>query len=188
MKEQYSIFKKFISLEQAKEVENLLNKNNIDTIIGDNSPPVDVTFAGSTLRNEIEVRIKQVDFKKANSIIEKESEILIENVNSDYYLFDFTNEELYDILLKSDEWGAFDYSLAQKILIERGKSIDKNLLSSLKEERIKDLRKPEGNQKLWIIAGYIFAFLGGFFGLVIGYSLMTSKKNSSERTKGFFIF
>ncbi len=101
---------------------------------------------------------------------------MINEVDRDYYLFEFTDEELYEILLKSDEWSAFDYSLAQQILTDRGKSIDKNLLNSLKNERLKDLAKPEGNQKPWIIGGYTFAILGGFLGLIIGYFLWTSKK------------
>ncbi|NQY31490.1 MAG: hypothetical protein HRT69_18735 [Flavobacteriaceae bacterium] len=176
MNAQYSIFKKFPTLEQAQEIEKLLNDNNIETIIADNVPPVDVTFAGNTIGNEIEIRIKQLDFKNASSIIEKENETLIENVDPNYYLLKFTNEELYDILLKSDEWGDYDYSLAQQLLTERGKPVDKDLLSSLKKERIKDLAKPEKNQKPWILAGYLFSILGGFLGLIIGYFLWTSKK------------
>jgi len=199
MKEEYSIFKQFPTIEQAKEVQLLLNENNIETVIGDNVPPVDITFTGDTLRNEIEIRIKQSDFEKAHIIIEKENEISIEDVDQDYYLLQFTNEELYEILLKSDEWGAFDYSLAQKLLIQRGKSVDKELLSALKKERIKDLSKPEENQKPWIIAGYLFAVLGGFLGLIIGYSLWTSKKRlpngqriysylPNDRNHGKYIF
>jgi len=199
MKEEYSIFKQFPTIEQAKEVQLLLNENNIETVIGDNAPPVDITFTGDTLRNEIEIRIKQSDFEKAHIIIEKENEISIEDVDQDYYLLQFTNEELYEILLKSDEWGAFDYSLAQKLLIQRGKSVDKELLSALKKERIKDLSKPEENQKPWIIAGYLFAVLGGFLGLIIGYSLWTSKKRlpngqriysylPNDRNHGKYIF
>ena len=114
-------------------------------------------------------------------------------------MFEFTNEELYEVLLKSDEWNAFDYSLAQKILIQKGKSIDKELLNTLKNERLKDLAKPEGNQKPWIISGYIFSILGGFLGLIIGYSLWTSKKtlpngqkvnsySENDRMHGKYIF
>ncbi len=77
----------------------------------------------------------------------------------------------------------FDYTLAQKILKQRGKSIDKELLNSLKNERLKDLAKPKENQKPWIIAGYIFSLLGGFLGLIIGYSLWTSKKTLPNRQK-----
>ncbi|MFI0427945.1 hypothetical protein [Mariniflexile sp. HMF6888] len=199
MKEQFSIFRKFPTLEQANELAIELGKQGIDFILDDNVPPVDVTFAGNTLRNEIEIRIKQSDFEKAEEILEKNAETLMDEVDKDYYLFEFTNEELYEILLKSDEWSKFDYTLAQKILEKRGKSVDKDLLNSLKNERLKELAKPEGNQKPWIFAGYLFSLLGGFLGLVIGYFLWTSKKTlpngqkvysytEKDRKQGMYIF
>jgi len=199
MKEEYSIFKKFPTLEQASELKELLNEHGIESLIDDNVPPVDITFSGSTIQNEYEIRIKQSDFKRAEEILEKSAENLIDQIDKDYYLFEFTNEELYEILLKSDEWSAFDYTLAQKLLKQRGKSVDKDLLDSLKNERLKDLAKPEGNQRPWIIAGYAFAILGGFLGLLIGYSLWTSKKTlpngqkvysyaANDRAHGKYIF
>ncbi len=199
MEENYSIFRKFPTLEQATELKDLLSKNGIKSILADNVPPVDVTFSGSTLNNQVEIRIKQSDFKKAEDILEHNAEELIDQIDKDYYLFEFTNEELYEVLLKSDEWNAFDYTLAQKILKQRGKSVDKELLNSLKNERLKDLAKPEGNQKPWIIGGYIFSILGGFLGLIIGYFLWTSKKtlpngqkvysySGNDRKHGKYIF
>ena len=199
MKENYSIFRKFPTLEQASELKDLLNENGIESILADNVPPVDVTFSGSTLNNQIEIRIKQTDFKKAEEILEKKAEDLIDQIDKDYYLFEFTDEELYEVLLKSDEWNAFDYTLAQKILKQRGKSINKELLNSLKNERLRDLAKPEGNQKPWIIGGYVFSILGGFLGLIIGYFLWTSKKtlpngqkvysySENDRKHGKYIF
>jgi hypothetical protein len=199
MEEQYSIFKKYPTLEQASELKVTLEKEGIDCILGDNIPPVDVTFSGNTLQNEFEVRIKQTDFKRAEEILEEQAENLIDQVDKDYYLFEFTDEELYEILLKSDEWNEFDYTLAQKILTQRGKSVDKALLNSLKDERIKQLAKPEENQKAWIFTGYIFAFLGGILGIIIGYFLWTAKKtlpngekvysySEKDRTQGKYIF
>jgi hypothetical protein len=199
MKENYSIFRKFPTLEQATELKDLLNENGIESILADNVPPVDVTFSGSTLNNQVEIRIKQSDFKKAEEILEQNAEELIDQIDKDYYLFEFTDEELYEVLLKSDEWNAFDYTLAQKILKQRGKSVDKELLNSLKNERLKDLAKPEGNQKPWIIGGYVFSILGGFLGLIIGYFLWTSKKtlpngqkvysySENDRKHGKYIF
>lgn len=199
MKENYSIFKKFLTLEQANEVKELLKENGIESLLADNVPPVDVTFSGSTLQNEFEIRIKQSDFKKAEKILEKDAENLIDQIDKDYYLFEFTDEELYEILLKPDQWNALDYTLAKKILKQRGKPIDKELLNSLKNERLKDLAKPEENQKPWIIAGYIFSLLGGFLGLIIGYFLWTSKKtlpngqkvysySANDRKHGKYIF
>ncbi|GAB5473471.1 MAG: hypothetical protein Mars2KO_15700 [Maribacter sp.] len=199
MEESYSIFRKFSNLEQVTELRELLLEHNIESELADNVAPVDVTFSGSTVQNEIELRIKQSDFKKAEAILEKEAENIINEIDPDYYLFGFTDEELYDILLKSDEWNPFDYTLAQKLLAERGKPIDKGLLDSLKKQRLQDLSKPEGNQKPWIIAGYVFTFLGGFLGLVIGYFLWTAKKTlpngqkvysyaENDRKHGKYIF
>jgi hypothetical protein len=199
MKEPFSIFRKYPTLEQAEEIESLLKENNIETILADNIPPVDITFSGSTINNEYEIRINQFDFEKAESILEKNAEKLIDEVDKDYYLFDFTNDELYEILLKSDEWSSFDYTLAQQILKKKGKSIDKDLLLSLKNERLKQLAKPEENQKPWIIVGYLFSILGGFLGMIIGYFLWTAKKTlpngekvysylEKDRIQGKYIF
>lgn len=199
MKENYSIFKKFPNIEQAKELKQMLNDHGIDAELGDNLPPVDVTFSGSTLQDEYEVRIHQSDFNKAEEVLEKNAEVLLDHIDEDYYLYKFTDEELYEILLKPDEWNKFDNLLAQKLLQERGKPLDPALINTLREERIQSLAKPDENQKPWIIAGYIFSVLGGFLGLIIGYFLWTSKKTlpngqkvysylEEDRVQGKYIF
>ena len=177
MSEDFSIFRRFSKVALAIELRNSLESNGIETILDENSPPVDVTFGvGQNSNDNFEIRIKQSDFEKAELILEKEVENELNDIDPDYYLFDFTNEELYEVLLKSDEWNKFDYKLAQKLLKDRGKSIDSDLLDSIKKQRLEELAKPEGNQKPWIAAGYIFTLFGGFIGIVIGYFLWTSKK------------
>lgn len=176
MSQNFIAFRNFPTLIQAQELETLLNKNNIKTLLADNIAPVDITFSGSTVQNQYEVKIEASDFKNADAILEKEAENLLDTIDKDYYLLSFTNEELYEVLLSSDEWSVFDYKLAQRILTTRGKTIDPEMLASLKKERLKILAKPEENQKPWIIAGYIFSLLGGGIGIIIGYSLWKSKK------------
>lgn len=192
-------FRNFPTLLQAKELEKLLNNNNIKTILGDNIAPIDITFSGSTLQNQYEIQIDSSDFEKAEAILEKETEIMLDKIDKDYYLLSYSNEELYEVILNSDEWNVFDYKLAQKLLADRGKTIDPEMLASLKKERLKILAKPEENQKPWIIAGYIFSLLGGGIGIIIGYSLWKSKKtlpngerihsyNDQDRKNGKRIF
>lgn len=176
MIENFNVFRSFSTLAQAQELEALLNENNISTVLGDNIAPVDVTFSGSTLLNKYEVKISPFDFEKAEFIVEEEAGNLLDKIDKEYYLFSFTNDELYEVLIKSDEWNPFDYKLAQKLLINRGEKVDVEMLDSLKKERLKALAKPEESQKSWIIAGYLFSFLGGGVGVIIGYSLWSSKK------------
>jgi len=176
MIENFIAFRTFPTLNQAKELKALLNKNNIKNVLADNIAPVDITFSGSTVKNQYEIQIYSADFEKAETILEKEIENTLDQIDDDYYLLSFTNEELYEVILNSDEWNIFDYKLAQKILANRGKTMDTEMLATLKNERLKILSKPEENQKPWIIAGYLFAFLGGGIGIIIGYSLWKSKK------------
>ena len=179
----FSIFKRFPHLELAEETAKILNDAGIKTIIADNVPPVDITFGGSTLQNEIEVRVLPADFKQAEAILQKRAEQLIEEVDEDYYLFSYTDDELYNILVKPDEWGEINFVLAQQILKKRGKEIDQEQINSLKKERIEELAQPEKNQMGWVVAGYIFAFLGGLAGLIIGWALWKAKKTLPDGSK-----
>jgi hypothetical protein len=187
MGNQFSVFKKYSSVEQTQEVVTLLNSNEIETEIGNNIPPVESLLTGNNITPEFEIKIKILDFDKANKLLQSSAEKQINQVDKDYYLFSFSDNELYDIILKQDEWNEFDYSLAKELLSERGKPIDEELIKALKKQRLSDLAKPEENQKPWIIAGYIFALLGGFIGIIIGYLLMTSKKNlpNSQRVYSY---
>ena len=110
-----------------------------------------------------------------------------------------TPEELYDILLRADEWSDLDYDLARQLLEQRGKPVDDQLLQSLRKQRIEDLAKPEGSQKTWIYVGYVFAILGGGLGIIIGYLIWKSKKtlpngkrvysySDQDRPKGKLLF
>lgn len=100
----------------------------------------------------------------------------LDEIDTDYYLFGFSNDELLDLIAKSDEWSKLDYLLAQKILRDRGQGLSEEELEAIKMERIAELSKPEENQQKRIVAGYVFAVLGGFVGMFIGWHLLTHKK------------
>jgi hypothetical protein len=171
-----AVYKRFQEVELAQEFEATLKENNIECQLVDNSQAVDITFTGNTLQNEIQLLIKQSDFEAADRVLENEAVKMYDQVDKDYYLFEFSNEELYEILLKSDEWSSFDYKLAQKLLSERGQEVNEALLNTLKKQRLDDLSKPEEGQKPWIVMGYIFAFLGGLLGFAIGWYIRAYRK------------
>jgi hypothetical protein len=195
----FSIFRKFTNVDHAHDIHDLLTKNGIQTIIGDNASSLGNSFGGNHAQDEIEIRIQVADFEKAETLLAEHAKASLNDVPKDYYLFAFTDAELYEVLVKRDEWNEFDYLLSQKILEDRGKPVDEALLDKLREERMQALAKPDRNQTSWIIAGYIFALLGGFLGLFIGYFLWTSKKtlpngvrvysySESNRKNGRYIF
>ena len=122
--ETYAVFKKFNDPGLAEEFAATLRKHGIDCLLADNSPAIDITFTDNTLQQEVQLRIKQEDFLKAGEVLKKEAGKLINQIDKDYYLFEFSSPELYEILLKPDEWSFIDYKLSQKILAERGQEVN----------------------------------------------------------------
>lgn len=172
----YSVLKRFSNLDEAQECHKLLSERGIETRLADNLPPVDITFSGNTVGHQYEIQIDPANFANGESILEEQEMQSLPLVEDNYYLYQFSDEELLEILQKPDEWNKLDYVLAREILLKRGKEIDQEKLDLLKQERLMQLREVEPQQKYWIIFGYISAILGGLFGIAIGYMLFSSKK------------
>lgn len=180
---EYIILKKYKSISHAEEIKELLKNRGIEADIDNNVPTVDVTFVSNTHNDQYEISVKQIDFKKAQAVIELENKKLLNEIGKEHYLYQFSDKELYDILLRPDEWGDLDSDLALKLLTERGKPVDVDLLESLKTLRVDHLAKPEEGQTPWVLLGYISALFGGVLGVIIGYSLWRSKKSLPDGSK-----
>lgn len=179
MKE-FSIFRTYNDQNLAKEIDVILRNGGIITKLVDNSPSFDVSFANNKIENEIQLLISPKDFEAADELLEKS---VNELPDKEHYLYSFTTEELYEVLARPDEWNPFDYKLSQKILLERGEEITPGLIQEYKYSRIKELEKPEKRQIGWIITGYIFSFLGGFIGILIGWFIANLRKTLPDGRK-----
>lgn len=187
MRSGFSTYRKFIYKDGALELVELLQKNSIDFDLKDNSLRVDSSFGASENNAEFEVQIDADDFKKVEELEEQLVKEKVENVEKDYYLFEYSNEELIEIVLKKEEWNKFDYLLAQKILKEKGREINPELINVIQKQRVEDLSRKEASPTWLIVAGYFFSLLGGVFGLLIGLYLMRYKRNlpNGEKVYGF---
>lgn len=176
MQEDFITFEKFSDQYEAKQFSKLIEAENIEYQLEDNSLSFDPTFANNNYGKEYCIKIKKDDFERVNKILEANSEKEINELDKDYYLLSFSDEELIDVISKSDEWNKFDVALAKNILKERGNEITPQEIEGIKNQRIVELSKPEVSQKGHIILGYIGAFLGGFLGVFYGWYLLTHKK------------
>lgn len=174
--ENFITYQRFNFKEKALELGEILTEKNIPYILEDNSINFDLNFGSSSHNQDFRIKLLKQDFFKVDEILTQLYLNEIDNVDSDYYLFSFSDEELIEIISKRDEWGLFDYLLAQKILKQRGKEINIEVVNVLKNNRLKELAQPDDNAKSWLFAGYLFSFLGGLMGIAIGYHLKTYKK------------
>ncbi|MGY3055760.1 hypothetical protein ACVWYG_003986 [Pedobacter sp. UYEF25] len=173
---QFLTYQKFNDKLLANELAQTLTANNVEFVFEDSSPHFDPSFANNETSKEYLIKLQKPDFEKADEVLMNLSAKDIDAVSPDHYLFNFTDDELKDLLLKSDEWSKYDYLLAQKILDNRGYKIDEKAINKIKEQRIEELSKAEKSQKNSIIAGYIFAVLGGLIAVFIGWDLFSHKK------------
>jgi hypothetical protein len=176
MNEDFITFQRFNDQYSAKQFGKLLSDQNIKYVLEDNSLSFDPTFANNNFGTEYCIKIQNEDFEKVNAILEAKSDIEINEIDKDYYLLSFSDEELIDVISKSDEWNKFDVSLAKKLLRDRGQEITPLKIEKIKKQRIAELAKPEKSQSGYIILGYITALLGGLLGVFVGWHLLTYKK------------
>ena len=167
--------KKFKQKELFLEFVQILEKNAIPFQAETYSERID-SVSLSQLPAEYSVKVPAYKYAQVYEILNELEAEHISKVDKDHYLFDFVDQELYDILAKPDEWSAFDYQLAQKILQERGKQIDKAFLASLKKARIETIAEPEEEDWGTIWLGYVSALLGGIIGIAIGWNMRSSRK------------
>lgn len=176
MADNFLTFQTFIDIGLANEVADKLKQNNIDFRIEKTTPILDAAFIDTSLNPEIAIKLQANDFLSAYKALAAYYQNQIDNVPNDYYLFNFTNEELKEILRKPDEWGSFDYQLATKLLNDRGQEVNAEIAEKLKDERIQELSKPEKASRIFVFFGYFFIPFGVIVGILMGRHLLNSKK------------
>jgi hypothetical protein len=176
MKDEFVIFQKFNNHNSALEFGKLLNKNGIQFIIENISVNFDPILPNNEFGIEYCIKLQKSQFEIANVIVKNQVLKDLVEIDKDYYLLEFSNEELLDVIEKSDEWNKFDVELSKKLLNDRGIEIGEKELNEIKKKRITELSKPEKSQEIYVVLGYILAFFSGFIGLFIGWHLMTFKK------------
>jgi hypothetical protein len=173
---EFVTFKKFHGEETARDLIKKLRELQIEFEVEDSNSFIDPSFANSSLNKDISIKLKPRDFYVAEKELENYYRFLTEQVNNNYYLFQFSNEELQEILQKPGEWGDFDYQLARKILKDRSNALNDDGVAALKTTTLSELAIPKSYKKGWLYFGYFFAVMGGLLGIIIGWHLYYSKR------------
>lgn len=177
METEFVVFRRYPTKEEAELVQQLFEEHSIVSKIAINTTDLEGTMAGASVNPKFELSLSEDDFDRADELLLAANDTQLEDLDEDYYLFQFTDDELKNVLIHSYEWSEHDIAISRKLLESRNVSIDEHALKQQKTERIIELSQPESGQTGWITFGYIMAFGGGFFGLLIGYFLWKTKKN-----------
>lgn len=152
--EGYSIIKKFRTEAEAQELASFFKTKNINSKIKNNIQNFDVTFANDTINNSYFVYVAEHDFANAKNCLLHYSEQLVQSISNEHYLFQFTNDELIDVLINAHEWNEVDVLLAEKILKDRRVEYSLDQINEERKAQIKELevqKKLNNWTKTWVI-------------------------------------
>jgi hypothetical protein len=184
-------FVHYVSTTEKDDIQPLillLEQNGIDYRIEEELAEENPTFHVNNHTMEYFLHVKEEDYEKTAAIEREYFQSISETIPTDYYLFSFSNNELDEVLKKSDEWSNLDAFLAQKILATRGIVITQETIDTAKKERLEELAIPDNYQLNWVVLGYVFAVLGGYaltwiISLILGTHLLKSKKTLPNKEK-----
>lgn len=169
-------FQRFNDKVAALALAETFKENGIECRLEDVSENFDVSFANNEINKDFRIKLKPIDFEQADTLLLQQAEKDLADIDPGYYIFDFSDEELKEIIEKQDEWSSLDFLLAKKILKERGVEVNVDQIQTLKEKRLEALAEPEESPRVLIVAGYILAVIGGLIAIIIGAYLSTHKR------------
>ncbi len=157
MPEIFEIYERFDHFDDAEETALRLNEHGIPFQLEE---VVARTDALHIIRYDYTVlKLRPSDFSRANEIKEQWAGAAI--MPNDYYLQEFSTEELTDILLNSEEWSAQDVEFARRLLRERGNEMEDFEIEMIRQQKRVALTKGRKGDTAWIIFGYGAAIFGG---------------------------
>lgn len=176
MVSQLRTFRSFPDRETAESFAAILNSKGIETHVKEDALVFDPSYAFNPLNKEYLLQVEASDYQRAAQALEEHVRAHLDEVDADYYLLSFNDEELVAIVHHPDEWGPFDYALAVVLLQQRGINYSEQEQQELKHQRIRTLAQPEAEKSVNILLGYcaiIIPIVGIALGWIWGYSTKT---------------
>jgi len=172
-------YSKFHTGQEASEFTTLLEHSRIEYEIVHERDPLDKVYTGESFDPMITVKIPEHRFEEVNKIMLSKAKLQLTDIDPNYYLFHFSNQELIDVINSPNEWNHFDQALAHKILSDKKIDIAASATINPKE----DIYIPIHMNSLWLILEYALTLLIPYVGIVIGLSSNFAYKTTNSGKK-----
>ena len=175
-------YKSFESVEIAQLLTELLDESNTYYELHNSEGKIE-DFDSSQPQGIIEVWIAEDQFDYIDDLIEEKVNSELDTVADDYFIFEFSNDELRNVLINAHEWSPIDLALANKLLKERGEPFEKEELHKIREEKIAESALSRDISKGRKVTGLIVALLFPLIGIITAliYLLATKEDLSGKK-------
>ncbi|MCB0661259.1 MAG: hypothetical protein KDC24_00860 [Saprospiraceae bacterium] len=189
----FEYYRDFFFEEQAADLLVVFDKVNIPYQFNEVKYVVDPVIVGQSLTPKFVLKIRSADFARANRIWE---EVVRQHpaIPEDHYLYDFSTQELLNVVQDPQSWSLEDVVNAKMILEREGIPLDEEFLQAQQLERLEKLKAGKSPGQNWIKIYFAMAIFGPFIHIILtlaalGMGLFYWKdKTISERGEKFFTF
>jgi hypothetical protein len=161
---EFLTYTKLYTDQEAQEFARFLEESKIEFKIEVEKDLLDKVYIGESFDPFIAVKIPQNQFEELNKILLRKAQSELNDINPDYYVFNFTDSELIEVLKNPNEWNHLDQALAQKLLTERKIEIS----AGIENPNSLQTFTPYRLETSWILAEYLVSILFAFVGIMIG--------------------
>lgn len=200
-------FQKFTHEAEANEMAGILAEHGIPTAVEKDQEVLDKNFVGTQYDIYYQLKIPAADFDRARQLLIDAAKIDLADVPGDYKLLSFTREELLDVIAKPDEWGAYNYNIAQALLQQKGETVQAGEIEAIRTAHNEALTRRRELTTTWYAAGYgisvmviatmvlglaemyyllfRFYFLPGTLGIILGLYIRFTKMTFPDGTRAY---
>ena len=175
-------YKSFDSVEIAQLLTELLDESKTNYELHNSEGKIE-GFDPSQPHGAIEVWVAEDQFDYIDDLIEEKVNSELDTVADDYFIFEFSNDELRNVLINAHEWSPLDLALANKLLKERGEPFEKEELHKIREEKIAESALARDISKGRKITGLIVAFLFPLIGIITALIYLLASKDDLSGKK-----
>lgn len=176
----YQLLREFNETEGLNDFIQLMDQHVIRYKVEDSILRFDASFANNQTRRAYRLLVMDEDMQQALQLADQYDLEILKNLPADYYLYQFSREELTAIVYAPDEWNNLDVLLATQLLENEGIIPDHEKIDEQLEHKQQIADAPESNANCLVVCGYLLCGMGIIIGFIIALILVTSTKVTSS--------
>jgi len=114
-------YQKFTDAALANALIEQLDEHGIEYLTDEEIGCFDTSMSTIGVSIQYVVKIKSEDFEYVNAQLKADDTSHVDGIDDDYYLFDFTDNELRELIAYPADYSDLDIVIARRILAKRGK-------------------------------------------------------------------
>lgn len=155
----YIEFQRFPDLDSASDLIDIFETNDILYVIDDSAMRFDIAATSNNpLDKQILIKIKDVDFEKANrlnSTLTNPNEV---DTNVEHYLYTFSDNDIIGVMKTPSEWTQYEVDLAKKISEERGLKVSAQIERLSSKVETNERMQNDNLQNMIKLSSLLFLF------------------------------